>query len=119
MLNRATERCRLRERHQIPQGKSRSHRLVNGQCHLVLWLLSLPRLEHNVAGTDVALHTEFDPLLARTNLHGLTELLQVTTDLLEFRRRQLSHDLVVLLWDLHVFTFNLHELQVEVSDAIL
>mmetsp|Transcript_83361 Transcript_83361/g.232039 ORF Transcript_83361/g.232039 Transcript_83361/m.232039 type:complete len:300 (-) Transcript_83361:30-929(-) len=118
-LHEATERRRLREVHQVPQREGRRNRLVHRQRDPVLRLLRLPRLQHDVARTQVALHAERDALLARLHLHRLAELLQVPADLLELRRGQLHRDLVVLLRNLHVLALDLHQLQVELGDAIV
>merc|ERR1719198_742108 len=56
---------------------------MHRQRHLLLRLVRVPRLQHHVAGANVTLDAEGDALLARLHLHGLTELLQITADLLE------------------------------------
>merc|ERR1719436_143471 len=118
-LHGSTERSRLREIHQVPQGECRGHGLVHSQCHSLLRPFGLPRLQHHVATTRVALHTESDAFLAGLHLHRLAELFEFPANPLELCRRQPSGDLVVLLWNLHVLTLYLHQLQIEVSDAVV
>merc|ERR1719464_2508216 len=115
----ATQRRRFGKVHEVTERKRRGHGLMHCEGHLLLWLLGLPRLEHHVAGADITLHAECDALLACLHLHRLAELLQVPADLLELGRGQLRGHLVVMLGDLHVLTFNLHELQVEIGYAVL
>merc|ERR1711994_529036 len=97
----------LREIDEIPQGESRSHRVVYSQAYSLLGLLCLSRLQHHIAASRVSLDAEGDPFLAGLDLHRFTELLQISADFLEFCRRQLGSDLVMLLRDLHVLTLDL------------
>merc|ERR1719356_120226 len=92
---------------------------MDSQCDALLWLVRLSWLQHHIPSANVTLYAETDALLARLYLHGLTKLLEVTADLQEFRGGHLDYDLVLLLWDFHVLTLNLHELQLEVSDSIV
>merc|ERR1712151_1012272 len=118
-LHRATERSSLREIHQVPQSEGCGHRLVHSQGHSLLSPFSFPWLQHDIATTRITLHAESDSFLASLHLHRLAELLQVPANPLELCRRQPSGDLVVLLWNLHVFALYLHHLQIEVSDAVV
>mmetsp|Transcript_62358 Transcript_62358/g.146366 ORF Transcript_62358/g.146366 Transcript_62358/m.146366 type:complete len:204 (+) Transcript_62358:203-814(+) len=117
--HRATQWCCLREVHQISQGEGCIHRLMDGQAHLVLGLLALARLQQDIPTTDVALHLEFQALLAAAQLQSFPKLLQVAADLLKLGGGQLRDDLVVLLRDLHVLTLDLHELQFELRDPVI
>merc|ERR1712087_906025 len=80
-----TEGSCLREVHQVTQGERRCHWLVHCQSYSVLGLLRLPRLQHDVATSCVALDTEGYAFLAGLHLHGLAKLLQITANLLELR----------------------------------
>merc|ERR1719336_2636984 len=114
-----TERSGLCEIHKVTQSECCCHGLVHRQGHPLFWPFGLPGLQHDIATPRVALNAESDALLACFHLHRLAELLQVTADPLKLCRRQSRCDLVVLLRDLHVFALNLHQLQIEVSDAVV
>merc|ERR1712050_234196 len=109
---------RLRKVHQVAQSERGGYWFMHCQGDPVLRLLCLPWLQHDIAAACVTLHTEGDSFLAGLHLHCLAKLLQIPTDLLELCGRQLSDDLVLLFWDLHVLTLDLHQLQIEVSDAV-
>merc|ERR1719393_1091103 len=119
-LHNAAERRSLREVDKVAESKGSSHWLVHSQGDGVFWLLRVAaRLQHNVSCTNVASNAELDAFLASAHLHGLAELLEILADLLELARRQASHHLVLLLWDLHVLALNLHQLQVEIRNSIV
>merc|ERR1719323_1630903 len=118
-LHSATERRRFGEVHEVTERKRRCHRFMHCEGHLLFRFFGLPRLEHHVASTNITLHAECNALLTCLHLHGLSELLQVSANLLELSRGQLCRHLVVLLRNLHVLAFDLHELQVEVGNAVL
>merc|ERR1712203_708362 len=118
-LHGATEGSSLREIHQVPQSECRGHRLLHSQCHSLLCLFSFSWLQHDIATTRVTLHAESNAFLAGLHLHRLAELLQVPANPLELCRWQPSADLVLLLWNLHVLALYLHQLQIEVSDAVV
>merc|ERR1719229_767525 len=118
-LHGSTQGSSLREIHQVPQSECRGHRLVHSQCHSLLSPFSFPWLQHDIATTCVALHTESNAFLAGLHLHRLAELLEVPANPLELCRRKLSDDLVLLFWNLHVLALYLHQLQIEVSDAVV
>merc|ERR1719226_319809 len=114
-----TEGSGLCEIHEITQSECCCHGLVHRQGHPLLWPFGLPGLQHDIAAPCVALDAESDAFLACFHLHRLAELFEVTADPLELCRRQLRCDLVLLLRDLHVLALDLHQLQVEVSDAVV
>merc|ERR1719336_945181 len=114
-----TEGSGLGEIHEVTQSECCCHGLVHRQGHPLFWPFGLPGLQHDIATPCVALNAESDALLACFHLHRLAELFQVTADPLKFCRRQPRCDLVVLLRDLHVLAFDLHQLQIEVSDAVV
>merc|ERR1719254_308684 len=114
-----TERSGLCEIHEITQSECCCHGLVHRQGHPLFWPFSLPGLQHDIATPGVALDAESDALLACFYLHRLAELLEIAADPLKLCRRQPRCDLVLLLRDLHVLAFDLHQLQIEVSDAVI
>merc|ERR1712190_603026 len=118
-LHGAAQWCSLGKIDQVTQREGGSYRLVDGETNLILGLLCLARLQHDVARAHVTLNAEGDALLGGLQLHRLSELLQVAADLLKLRRGQLCHHLVVLLRNLHVLALDLHQLQVEVGDAVV
>mmetsp|Transcript_167110 Transcript_167110/g.295877 ORF Transcript_167110/g.295877 Transcript_167110/m.295877 type:complete len:206 (+) Transcript_167110:342-959(+) len=92
---------------------------MHGQSNLLLRLLRLSGFQHDIPGANVALHTEPDTFFACLDLHCLAKLLQVPADLHELSRRQTCKNLVLLLGNLHVLAFDLHEFQVKVSNPII
>merc|ERR1719401_2393850 len=118
-LDGTAEGSGLCEIHQVSQGEGGRHGLVHRQGHPLFWPLGLPWLQHDVAAPCVALDAESDAFLACFHLHRLAELFEVAADPLKLCRRQLRCDLVVLLRNLHVLALNLHQLQVEISDAVV
>merc|ERR1719237_545906 len=114
-----TEGSGLCEIHEVTQSEGCCHGLVHRQRHPLLWPFGLPRLQHDIAAPCVALDAESDAFLACFHLHRLAELFQVTADPLKLCRWQPRCDLVVLLRDLHVLALYLHQLQIEVSDAVV
>merc|ERR1719512_154350 len=118
-LHGTTEGSGLCKIHQVTQGECCRHRLMHCQGYPFFWPFSLPWLQHNIAAAGVTLDTESDAFLACFHLHRLAELLEVTANPLKLRRRQPRCHSVVLLWDLHMFAFDLHQLQIEVSDAVV
>merc|ERR1719265_1718272 len=118
-LHCAAERRGLGESHQIAERKSCSNRFVHSQTHLLFRLLRFSRLHHDIPGANVALHTKTDAFLARLDLHGLTEFLQIPADLLELSRWQSRKHLVLLFRNLHMFTLDLHQLEVKISNPVV
>merc|ERR1712150_6313 len=115
----ATEGSGLCEVHEISQSEGCCHGLVHRQGHPLFWPFGLPGLQHNIAAPCVALDAESDAFLACFHLHRLAELFEVTANPLKLCRWQPRRDFVVLFWDLHVLAFDLHQLQIEVSDAVV
>ena len=109
----------LGEIHQVAKGKGGGHWLVNCESNLLFWLLSFARLQDHIATSQVTLNHEFQAFFAAWNLDRLSKLLEVSANLLKLRRRDACYDLVVLLWNLHVFTLNLHELEIKVCQTVI
>merc|ERR1719498_66090 len=118
-LHSAGQRSRLCKGYKIAQGEGGSDSLVNCQRDSLFWLLCFSWLQHDVSCANISLNAEANTILACLDLHGFAKLLKVAADLQELGRRKLCNHLVLLLWDFHVFTFNLHELQLKVGDAIV
>merc|ERR1719221_2556911 len=92
---------------------------MDRQAYPLFWFIRFPRFEHNVSGANISLHAETDAILARLNLHGFPELLQITANLQEFRRGQFRNNFVLLLGNFHMLALDLHQFQVKVGDAIV
>mmetsp|Transcript_87620 Transcript_87620/g.157913 ORF Transcript_87620/g.157913 Transcript_87620/m.157913 type:complete len:304 (-) Transcript_87620:128-1039(-) len=118
-LHCATQRSGLRKVHQVAQSKGCGDRLLHCESNLFSWVLAFPGLQQNVASANVALDAKLEPVLAGTELDGFSELLEVSADLLKLRGRHANRNLVVLLRDLHVLALDLHQLEVEVRNAVL
>merc|ERR1719188_1315703 len=118
-LHLARERGSFGEVDKVAQCKSGRDVLMDRERNLVLGLLSLAGFEQDVADADVALDAKGDALLGGLHLHGLAELLEIPADLLELRGGHPRYYLVLLLWDLHVLTLDLHQLQLEVRDPVI
>merc|ERR1719401_2612066 len=114
-----TEGSGLCEIHQVTQSEGCCHGLVHRQGHPLFWPFGLPGLQQNIAAPCVALDAESDAFLACFHLHRLAELFEVTANPLKLCRWQPRRDFVVLFWDLHVLAFDLHQLQIEISDAVV
>merc|ERR1740121_1323286 len=92
---------------------------MDRQAYPLFRFFRFPWFEHNVSSANIPLDAETDAILARLNLHGFSELLQITANLQEFRRGQFRNNFVLLLGDSHMLALDLHQFQIKVGDAIV
>merc|ERR1719160_1162821 len=75
------QRSCLGEVVQVPQCKGRYYRLMYRDRDYLLELVRVAWLQHDVATTKVSLHAELYTILACTDLHRFSKLLEVLDNL--------------------------------------
>mmetsp|Transcript_37364 Transcript_37364/g.98845 ORF Transcript_37364/g.98845 Transcript_37364/m.98845 type:complete len:345 (+) Transcript_37364:1-1035(+) len=117
----ARERRSLGEEVEVAQGKVEGDRLLERDLHLLILLgvHAAARPDRHVAAAQLAYHRELDAVLADSNGDRVAEDRQVLADALELARRHLDDRLVVRIRNAKVLGVNVHQLELEVRNAVL